>query len=244
MKNNKHILIFFCFNNFEHIKISFDSMYNDNIDYFIIENKSKYSEEIKNYFLEQKKDNIIRYIQFEKNISSNAINIFLKRFGDFLRKYEYVTITDGDYYIHDMKLTMQEIMTAFNHKDCAISSVDIYQGNHTKNPNKIIGIEPYNDFMKKRESINPNNIIGIGVPSLMTLHKKDLYILESIYYFDGNIRSKVNEVGKSWYITVKNQSYHLTNDLCYDGNEYMDWKKNYGHAIWHITEEANYNILI
>lgn len=243
---NKHILVFFCFNNVEDIIKSFKSMYCEDIDFFIIENKSNFSEQIKEFFLSEKqsKDNIVRYIQFEKNISSNAINIFLKKYGDFLRKYEYITITDGDYYIHDMKATMKEIMTAFNNSDCAISSVDIYQGNHTKNPNRLIGTQYYDDFMKQRENINPENIIGIGVPSLMTLHKKDLGILETIYYYDGNIRNKVTQVGKAWYITVKNQSYHLTNDLCYPGNEYMDWKISIGQAIWHITEESNYITII
>jgi hypothetical protein len=221
-------------------------MYCDDIDYFIIENKSKYSEEIKEYFLEKKKtcDNIINYIQFEKNISSNAINVFLKRYGNFLRNYEYITITDGDYYIYDMKSTVQEIIAAFNNSSCAISSADLYLGNQLNNPNKVIGAEHYIDFMKKRENVELKNVIGIGIPSLMTLQKKDLNILESVYYLDGNIRSKVSEIGKNWYITTKNLSYCLTCDISYPGNEYFDWKRNYGYAIWHITEESDYKIII
>lgn len=241
---NKHILIFFCFNNVEHIKMSFNSMYQSDIDYFIVENKSGYSEEIKNYFLIKASDNVVGYIQFEKNISSNAINIFLRKYGDFLRKYEYITFTDGDYYVYDMKSTMQEILQAFNHSDCAISSADLYLGNQLNNPNKIVGTQHYDEFMKSRSGMTLNNVIGIGIPSLMTLQKKDLYILESIYYFDGNIRNKVSEVGKQWYITTKNLTYCLTCDISYAGHPYYDWKRSIGHAIWQITEESNYKILI
>jgi hypothetical protein len=221
-------------------------MYQLNIDYIIIENKSKFSEEIKNYFLNKKEtcNNIIKYLQFQKNIAANAINIFLKEYGNFLRNYEYITITDGDYYIYNMKSTMEEVLLAFNHADCAISSVELYLGNQHVTPNRIAGTQYYDDFMKTRENIIPNNIIGIGIPSLMTLQKKDLYIVESIYYFDGNIRNKVNEIGKQWYITVKNLSYCLTCDICYDGHPYFEWKKSVAHTIWSITEESNYLIII
>lgn len=247
---NKHILIFFCFNNVEHIKMSFDSMYQSDIDYFVVENISNYSEEIKNYFLLKKGtcDNVVGYIQFEKNIVANAINIFLRKYGDFLRNYDYITITDGDYYIFDMKSTMQEILSAFGHSDCAISSVDLYPYSNWRHPNRVIGTDHYIDYMKKRDTINPNCGIGIGVPALMTLQKKDLFVLETIYYYDGNIRSKVSSIGKSWYITTKNLAYHLTDDLCYDavrGDEYMTWKRSQDREkLWHVTEESDYKVII
>ena len=124
----KQIIIIFCFNNIGDIKKSFESTYLSNIDYFIVENKSNNSGEIKNYFIEQKKfrDNIVGYIQFEKNIVSNAINIFIKKYSDFLRQYEYITFTDGDYYIYDMEATNEEMLSAFNDPRCGISSVDLY----------------------------------------------------------------------------------------------------------------------
>jgi hypothetical protein len=239
---NKQLIVFLCFNNVDHIKQSFDSMYCDDIDYFVVENISNYSEEIKNYFLDKKKtcNSIVGYIQFQKNISGNAINVFIRKYGDFLRKYEYITFTDGDYYVYDIKSTIQEILLAFNHPDCAISSADLYQGNQLNNPNKMVGTQYYDEFMKSRSGLTLNNIIGIGIPSLMTLQKKDLYILESIYYYDGNIRNKVRDVGKQWYITTKNLTYCLTCDISYAGHPYFDWKRSVGYAIWQITEEANY----
>lgn len=244
---NKQVIIFFCFNNVEHIKISFDSNYLEDIDYFIVENKSNYSDLIKDYFLERKKqwNNIVGYIQFEKNIVANAINIFIKEYGSFLRNYDYITFTDGDYYSYDIKSTIQEMLMAFNYPDCAMSSVDLYQGNLHTNPNRIAGMKYYDDFMKNRINFKSTNIIGIGVPALMTLQKKDLYILESIYYYDNNIRIKVNQIGKQWYITTKNLLYCLTADICYKGNEYMEWKWSQDREkLWHMTEIANYKILI
>jgi hypothetical protein len=246
---NKQIIVFLCFNNVNHIKQSFDSMYCDDIDYFVVENISNYSEEIKNYFLDKKKtcNSIVGYIQFQKNIVGNAINIFIRKYGDLLRKYEYITFTDGDYYVYDMKSTVQEILMAFNYPDCAVSSVDLYPYSNWRHPNRIIGTNYYIEYMKKRENIQLNNVIGIGIPSLMTLQKKDLFILESIYYYDGNIRNKLHEIHKSWYITTKNLLYHLTDECCYDeftGDEYMTWKRSIGHKIWQVTEEANYIELI
>ena len=86
---NKHVLIFLEFNNVDDIKKSFESMYLPDIDYFIIENKSGYSEEIKNYFLEEKKtrDNIVKYIQYEKNIAAVAVNIAIRDYADFFKQY-------------------------------------------------------------------------------------------------------------------------------------------------------------
>lgn len=246
---NKHILVFFCFNNVEHIKISFDSMYQSNIDYFIVENKSNYSEAIKDYFLEQKKtrENIVGYIQFEKNIVANAMNIFFKDYIDLLKQYEYITITDGDYYVYDMKSTVEELLMAFNHPNCAASSAERYPYSNWRHPNRVIGVEHYVDFMKKRENIAPNNIVGIGTFSLMTIKKQNLEIIENVFFNDGNIRNKVSQKFGSWYLTVKNQCYHLTDECCYDeftGDAYMTWKRNIGHKIWSVNEDSDYVIII
>ena len=247
---NKHILVFLAFNNVEHIKKSFDSMYCDDIDYFIIENKSKYSEEIQNYFLKQKEigNNIVKYIQFEKNIAANAVNIAIKDYITFFKQYEYFTYTDGDYYIYDIKSTIQEILSAFSHPDCAISSVELYPfSNWRQHSNRILGVEHYINYMRARENISPISRIGIGVPSLMTLSQKDLGIIENIYFLDGNIRARLHAIGRTWYITAKNLSYHLTDECCYDefrGDEYMTWKRNVGNIIWNITENSDYVVII
>lgn len=245
----KHILIFFCFNNTEHIKKSFDSMTHEDIDYFIVENKSKNSDDIKKYFLEQKqvRNNIVGYIQFQKNIVANAMNIFLKNYMKLLEQYEYITITDGDYYIYDMNSTLKEILGAFNNSRCAISSVDIYPLSNWRCSNRIIGTDHYINIMKQRQNSTPNNIItSSGTLSLMTLQKKDLNLIKLPHFMDGYIRNKVIEASKLWYITVKNQCYHLTDECCYDathGDEYMTWKRSINN-IWYCMEDSNYFNLI
>jgi len=246
----KHILVFLAFNNVEQIKKSFESMYQTDIDFFIIENKSKYSEEISNFFIEQKKirDNIVGYIQFEKNIAANAVNVCVRDYVTLFKNYEYFTYTDGDYYVFDMKSTVDEILSAFKNPNCAISSVELYPfSNWRQHGNRILGTDHYIEYMNKRNNITPNSVIGIGVPSLMTLQNKDLNIIENIYFLDGNIRNRLSELGKQWYITTKYLSYHLTDECCYDevrGDEYMTWKRSIGNMIWRITDESNYLILI
>jgi hypothetical protein len=145
-----------------------------------------------------------------------------------------------------MKSTVQEILSAFSHPDCAISSVELYPfSNWRQHNNRILGTDRYVEYMKNR-NITPNSIIGVGVPSLMTLQRKDLNILENIYFLDGNIRSRVSQLGKSWYITTKNLNYHLTDELAYDehrGDEYMTWKRSQPN-IWHVTENVGYAKLI
>ena len=78
---NKHICILICFNNLEHIKQCYESLYNKNIDFFIIENYSDNSEKIKEFFIDK---NIIGYIQFEKNISHKAVSTFITDYENIL----------------------------------------------------------------------------------------------------------------------------------------------------------------
>lgn len=46
----KHICVFLAYQNIEHIKTSFESMYLDSVDYFIVENFSENSDSIKEFF--------------------------------------------------------------------------------------------------------------------------------------------------------------------------------------------------
>ena len=93
---NKHICIFFCYEQVDVIKTAFDSNYVEGIDFFVVENGSRNSKEIEQYFQTK---NLKGYIQFEKNISGNAMNIFLKDYMDLLKGYDDITITDGDFFV-------------------------------------------------------------------------------------------------------------------------------------------------
>ena len=100
-----HICIFFIYHNLDHIIKSFESIQTPNVDYFIIENKSKNSNKIQEYFSTK---TLKGYIQFEKNISNNAIEIFLNDYKELLLEYDYITITDGDLEIKDIYSTFKE----------------------------------------------------------------------------------------------------------------------------------------
>jgi phosphosulfolactate synthase (CoM biosynthesis protein A) len=111
----KHICVFFIYNNLEHIIKSFESIQCPNIDYFIIENKSDNSSKIQEYFFTK---NLKGYIQFEENISNNAIEIFLKDYKELLLEYDYITITDGDIEIKDINSTFKELIKKSRFRRC------------------------------------------------------------------------------------------------------------------------------
>ena len=115
----KHILVFFAFRNTEDIKTSFDSLYLDTIDYFVVENKSEFSDEIEKYFSTKR---LKGYIQFEKNIASNAMTIFVRDFFKFLSEYDIITLTDGDLYFYDIKSTLDEIISNLDYPKALVSS--------------------------------------------------------------------------------------------------------------------------
>lgn len=175
---------------------------------------------------------------------ANAVNIFLKDFIGLLEQYEYITITDDDYYVYDIKSTIDEILTAFGDINCVASSVEIYQYSKFRCPNRIIGTEYYDEYMLKRQNIEMGNIpTNTGTNSLMTIQKKDLSIIKNQYFNDCNTRQKINSMNKLWYVTNKNRCYHLTDECCYDavrGDEYMTWKRGVGQSIWHVTEVCDY----
>src|SRR5271157_5185698 len=138
----KHILVFFAFRNVEDIISSFDSMYLDTIDYFVVENKSDFSGDIEKYFSTKK---LKGYIQFERNIAGNALSIFVKDFYDLLREYDIITMTDGDIYVADIKDTFDEIIKNLDYPKAVVSSITLYGWNSFELPPKrrIAGLENF-----------------------------------------------------------------------------------------------------
>jgi sugar O-acyltransferase (sialic acid O-acetyltransferase NeuD family) len=230
----KHICIFLAFNNPEHIKISFDSLYLDDVDYFIIENPSKNSKKISEYFKTKK---LKGYIQFEKNVAANAVNTFIINYREMLLEYDYVTITDGDIYVHDIENTFNEIKAGLEIPDSLVASLDLYMCNYYENnPTRLIGTKYYDDFM-----INNDNKFGCVIGNtgnfLVTIKIQNLFIIENIHYIDTNIYKRILDLKKNWVKTNKNLGYHLTWDLYIDNNPYYEWKKEVYPSIWVETKE-------
>lgn len=231
----KHLCVVIVYNNVEHIKMSFDSFYNENIDFFIIENISNNSDEIEKYFLTKK---LVGYIRFNKNIAANAFNIFIKDYYDFINKYNIVTFTDGDLYVYNNNSLFEELIENLNAENVIISSANLYRKNYYHLKDKEIGIDKYINNMKNRNIKNGFNISNTA-NNFITLETKNIFLLKDIYYLDSNIRRKIEEINKLWVSTKNNIIYHLTWDLYEDGNEYYEFKKN-NKLIWRITESSNY----
>jgi len=240
---NKHLIVVLVFSEVDIIKTSFDSIHHEHFDYFIIENKSINSNKIKEYFLEKKDkfSNIVGYIQFEENISATAIDCFLKDFESFIKQYEYLTITDGDFYMYDIYDAIHENILAFNDSKCMISSIPLYmQNNYTDNSNRIIGLDNYNKMQLERIFIPPSHKSGITSCSFLTFKTNNMDFLKTIHFIDTTIHHTVNRIGGKWLVALKNQSYHLTWDLYVDGNPYYEWKKEVVRHIWHLKPIVNY----
>lgn len=236
----KHLCILIVYNNTEHIKLCFESIYQDDIDFFIIENKSENTEKIKEYFLKKK---LKGYILFDKNIAANAMNIFIKDYYNLMKEYDFITLTDGDLYVYDKTSLFNELRDNLNNENVIISSADLYLQNNYNREDRIIGIEFYINEMKKRKVEN-GCIFKHTANNFITLKKENLLLLKDIYYLDTNLKNKVNNTGKFWVASKNNLVYHLTWDLYFDGNPYYEFKKNNLTEIWKITEISTYQKLI
>jgi hypothetical protein len=226
----KHIVVFLAYENFDMIKKSFNSLKNSNSDFFIIENFSKNSNSIKEFFIKEK---LIGYIQFLDNARANAVNIFIEKYYDLLSQYDYVTITDGDLFIYDIADTFKEIILSFNDINCYVCGVTLYKGNnYENNPNRIIGTEHYVEHMLSKSEHKIGPIKGRTGNHLLTFNKKSLNVIKDVHYIDSNIFLKIKNLGGSCYRTTKNLAYHLTWDLYFDGNPYYENKKNNLKEIW------------
>jgi len=237
----KILIVSVIFSEIDIIEKSFNSIYSSNYDYFIIENKSNNSDNIKNYFLNKNLNNIVGYICFIENISATAVNVFLKDFEQLIKNYEYLIITDGDFFVYNIDDIINENISAFYDKNCAASSCSLFQGNNYLSKDRKIGIDNYIDIQKQRESIQYSHNVGITSNCFLTFKTSNIDFLKEIHYLDTNIYSKINKMGKHWLVSQKNQAYHLTWDLYIEGNPYFEWKKNVINDIWKQKKECNYN---
>lgn len=228
IKKSNHIIVFLCFEQIEVIKRSFDSIYNDEVDFFIVENKSKNSNIIQEYFSDK---DLKGYIQFEENISATAMDIFIKDYKSLLEQYEYITLTDGDLYIYDIKSTLEELRFCLDGEDVGFSSTRLWDKNNYTNKDRIIGVNPYIEYMSINDTpmgyhISPNGFY------MVTLKRENLSIVEGIHIIDSYLLKRLRDLKKHWVCCNKNISYHLTWDLYIPGNEYYNFKIKNIKNIW------------
>jgi hypothetical protein len=229
---NKHICILICFNNLEHIKQCYESLYNKNIDFFIIENYSDNSEKIKEFFIDK---NIIGYIQFEKNISHKAVSTFITDYENILNKYDYITFSDCDLTVENSEKTFQEIIKNLEFSNVIISCVDLTMTNLPKIPGS-------SSWVPAPLNITDDYIEGASGVHLMTLKNENLWLVKNTTFLDSNIRTSVYSKKKKWVKTIKNKAYHLTWDLYFEGSDYYKYKLT-NTDIWNHNNVCDYKII-
>lgn len=232
----KHVCVFLAFWNVNIIKTSFESLYHDEMDFIILENHSKYSDEIYQYFKNKK---LKGYIKYEKNAALCAWNIFIRDHRKLLLEYDYITMTDGDLYFYDIKETFREIREGLDKEDCIIASAGLYKANHYDNKKRIMGIKYYNEFMRAR-AVDFGCYEGHTAGNLITIKKENLPLFENIHFGDTHLRGRTKLWGKKWYKTNKYIAYHLTWDVYVKGNEYYKWKISVVDTIWRMGGEFKY----
>ena len=229
---NNHVCVLFCYLNIEHIIKCYESLKCTDIDFFIVENKSENSLEIKNYFL---KENVVGYIQFEKNITYRAIEVFIRDYYCLLEKYDYITISDADLKIINQEETISEIIKNLKIGGIGVSCVDVCLSNFPYN------IEGSENWIPMPLHINEDYIECATGIHLCTVKKENLYLLKETF-IDSYILNLVYQNSLKWVKTIKNKAIHLTWDLYKKENEYFKFKIN-NYSLWDHNLTSTYKVL-
>ena len=229
---NKHICVLICFKNLEHIIKCYESFYNSDIDFFIIENYSNNSEKIKEYFIDK---NIIGYLQFEDNISHKAVSTFITDYENLLNKYEYITFSDSDLTVENSKETFNEIIKNLNLENVMVSCVDLTMVNLPNVPGS-------QSWIPSPLNVTDEYIEGASGVHMMTIKQENFELIKNIKFLDSVLKNKVYRNKKKWVKTLKNKAYHLTWDLYFEGSDYYKFKLS-NPDIWNHENTCDYKII-
>ena len=240
----KHLIVFLAYQHPEIIQNSFQSiLVKEGADIFVVENPSENTVKIRSYFSQYLDNEWLKgYIVFDENVANSAINIFLKDYKEFLSKYQYITITDGDLFVYNIEDTFLEIFEGLELPDVVVSTCDLWGGNDYRNGNPL-GVEQYvhESYTIKHNSDKKRQcVVGHTGNFLLTVKNENLSIFDNIIYVDSYIAQEVSQRGKLWVHTTKNLAYHETWDLYRDGNPYFEYKKQVFDKIWFKEQFSNY----
>lgn len=231
----EHICILWCYNNLEHIAKCFESVYMPEIDYFIVENISPNSPQIEEFF---KKKTLAGYIQFEENISDNAVKIFLKDYTSLLRQYEYITFSDGDLLVDNVRYMFAEMGGILENPKIGVVTVDLKMTNfphHLAKPS---------DWLPSPVSIGSNYVECQTGAHLMTLKQSNLDImLNAPKAMDNCFRMACASKKLMWVKTKMSKAYHLTWDYYREGHPYYEFRKN-NPNIFNHKNICSYKIIV
>jgi hypothetical protein len=217
MEDIKILCVFLAFKNVNIIKRSFDSLSNNNlnIDFFIIENPSKNSALIEEYFNTK---NVCQYIRFENNTWGSTFGIVFKKFYDFFQNYDYITFTDGDLVFDNTNNLYEEIINNLNKPNVAVCASDLKLSNLPNIPGskKWVPTGPVeNGYISKKTGLH-----------MVTIKKSNLNLFKGIRFVDNSLYQHIIKHKLKWVATLNNKGYHLTWDLYKPGNEYLQFKRS------------------
>jgi len=227
----KHICVLISYLNHEHIIKCYKSLQTEFTDFFIVENKSENSDKIYDFFMKEKP---LGYIQFQENISNNAMKIFLEDFKYLLKDYEYITRSDCDLTVKDSTKTFNELFKNLQFKDVMVATVDLEMGNLPKN------IKGSDRWIPKPTKITKDYIVCNSGSHLTTIKNSDLDLYSPSRCLDLLLQKEVKRKNKLWVKTLINKAYHLTWDLYYPGSPYLKFKRDNTPGLFNHKRYCEY----
>jgi hypothetical protein len=225
---NKHICVLLCYNNFEHIKKCYESIKNDTLDIFIVENVSKNSRDIETYFRDMP---IIGHIRFIENITNNAMQLFVKEYETLLLTYEYITFSDCDLNVDNINSTLVEIYDILDVKGVSVCSIDLDMKNLPDVPGAKGWVPSAKNITDKYSECNT----GLH---FSTFKRQHFNICKNTIFIDTVLIRNCYNLGGKWVKTLKSKAIHLTWDLYYSGSEYYQFKLQ--PNLWNHNKTSEY----
>jgi hypothetical protein len=217
--------------------------YYDQFDIYVVENKSENSKEIEKFvFSQMEAGHVHKYIQFEKNISNNAIQ---KVFDDGLidLNSEYIVVTDGD--------LVPDYNWFKEHKSILDNNKDVFVISNTLDSKNL----PLNNFPQANLWIGIGNVdrgeyiesrTGTHLFTFRTADFKrwlDYRLHNNLKFCDVNIHDFGYKcLMKKSARTKETKSYHLTWDLYQDINHPYTREKMLNPNIFNHDEFCNYEV--
>ena len=189
---------------------------NEKLELIVIENKSEFTDpKIKPFILDliqQKK--ISKYILFEENISNNAIEVFLTKNIEYIKKHKYIILTDGDFIVESSDWLTEELSIVEKNSNVFACGISLMMDNLPLKtfPNAKNWVPPikkeYNDFYE-----------GLTGAHLLLFRTKDLINFltymrkKKLKFVDSSLHKYCYKIKKKkWARTKRNYARHLTWD--------------------------------
>lgn len=229
----KHLCILFAYKNVDHIKQCFESLYLKDIEFWVVENNSKNSGQIQEYFKSTGK--IKRYFYFKENITCNAVKRIITEYSEEIQNFDFFTVTDCDLLIDDAEETFTEIRKNALFEEVAFSCIDLKMENF---PHNIPGSW---EWLPPAISHTEEYIECPTGVHLMTIRKGMLnFILDVPHMTDAMMFNIARSNNKKWVKTINNKAYHLTWDLYTPNNLYFKEKAAMTHESWYHNKMCEY----